>query len=61
MVTVWRDVGHESIMIQLLSLFQLDGVFYELGDSGLKEEWEQKRIFKSDFFFLCDFFPLQLT
>ena len=41
---------HESIVIQLLGLRNSLLVFFELGDSGLKEEREQKRIFKSDFF-----------
>lgn len=41
---------HESVVIQLLGFWNSLLVFYELGDSGLKEEWKQKRIFKSEFF-----------
>lgn len=49
MVNVHRDLGHESVVIQFLTYETVDCYFYELGDSGLKEKWEQKKMCKSDF------------
>lgn len=62
MVNVHRDIGHESIVIQFLAYETVCCCFYELGDSGLKEEQEQKKMCRSDFVvlfsvisFLCRF------
>ena len=63
-VTAWRDIDHESIVTQLIGLWNSNSLivfFYEFGDLGLKEEWEQNRIFKSEFFVLHDFFSLNFT